>query len=95
MRASDLVLLSTRKKIPRAESYYKQNKSRHTALRSQANFYLKRRNEMSSKRRIAFGMIWQVAGTQTIEIPDELDVTDRNAVTAYLKENWEKNPDSC
>ena len=50
---------------------------------------------MSSKRRIAFGMIWQVAGTQTIEIPDELDVTDRNAVTAYLKENWEKNPDSC
>ena len=47
---------------------------------------------MSSKRRITFGMVWQVAGTQTIEIPDELDVTDRNAVTAYLKENWETIP---
>lgn len=39
-----------------------------------------------------FGMTWQVSGTQTFIIPDDIDPADEDAVSEYLQNHWSKIP---
>ncbi len=39
-----------------------------------------------------FGMTWQVSGTQTFEIPDDIDLGNENAVSEYLLNHWSEIP---
>ena len=36
---------------------------------------------------VTFGMIWQVYGKQTIEVPDDLDTTNEENVRDYIRDN--------
>ena len=37
---------------------------------------------------VTFGMTWQVSGTQTFNIPDEIDPENENEVSDYLLKHW-------
>lgn len=39
---------------------------------------------------VKFGMIWQVSGTQTLEIPDCIDPQNTEKVTEFLQEHWDE-----
>ncbi len=41
---------------------------------------------------VKFGMIWQVSGTQTLEIPDCIDPQNTEKVTEFLQEHWDEIP---
>ena len=41
---------------------------------------------------VSFGMYWQCYGRQTIEIPDDIDLKDINAVIEYIESKWENIP---
>ena len=41
---------------------------------------------------VTFGMVWQVSGKQTINLPDDIDTTDEEAVKNYIKEQWDNIP---
>lgn len=40
------------------------------------------------KKTVEFGMVWQCYGRQTVELPDDIDSTDINAVKNYIKSIW-------
>ena len=39
-------------------------------------------------KRIRFGMFWECYGYQNIELPDDIDANDSEAICDYLRENW-------
>lgn len=39
-----------------------------------------------------FSMVWQVYGKQTIELPDYIDVEDKEAVRQYIEDIWRDIP---
>lgn len=41
---------------------------------------------------VKFGMFWQCYGYQTVELPDNIDTEDADAVKAYLESIWEDIP---
>lgn len=41
---------------------------------------------------VEFGMFWQAYGYQSIELPDEIDEKDMDAVKAYINEHWDEIP---
>jgi hypothetical protein len=41
---------------------------------------------------VTFGMVWQVFGKQTINLPDNIDTTDEDAVKNYIQEQWDNIP---
>ena len=41
---------------------------------------------------VTFGIIWQVCGKQTIEVPDDLDTTNEENVRDYIRDNWADIP---
>ena len=41
-------------------------------------------------KHVNFGMFWQVYGRQTIELPDDIDETDEDAVVEYIKSVWDE-----
>ena len=41
---------------------------------------------------VKFGMAWTVYGSQEMELPDTVDVHDKEAVMEYLRENWDQIP---
>lgn len=41
---------------------------------------------------VTFSMVWQCIGYQTIELPDDIDATDEEAVRDYIEDNWEDIP---
>lgn len=41
---------------------------------------------------VTFGMVWQVSGKQTINLPDDIDTTDEEAVRNYIQEQWDNIP---
>ena len=43
-------------------------------------------------KRVRFGMCWQCYGHQDIELPDDIDTNDIDAVKEYLEKNWEDIP---
>lgn len=43
-------------------------------------------------KRVRFGMFWQCYGYQEIELPDDIDVNDEEAVKEYIEENWTNIP---
>lgn len=43
-------------------------------------------------KEVTFGMVWQMAGKQTISIPDDIDPNDQDAIRDYIKENWDSIP---
>ena len=40
-------------------------------------------------KQVTFGMVWQMAGKQTIDIPDDMDPNDQDAIRDYIQENWD------
>lgn len=45
-----------------------------------------------SRRTVSFGMCWQVYGSQTIDLPDNIDANDEDAVKDYIRSVWEDIP---
>ena len=43
-------------------------------------------------KRVKFGMVWQCYGYQDIELPDDIDINDEDAVQEYLENNWDNIP---
>ena len=43
-------------------------------------------------KQVTFGMVWQMAGKQTIDIPDDIDLNDQDAIREYIQENWDIIP---
>lgn len=43
-------------------------------------------------RRVRFGMFWQCYGYQDIELPDDIDANDKEAVKQYLESIWADIP---
>ena len=41
---------------------------------------------------VTFGVYWQCYGYQTIELPDYIDVNDKEAVKAHLQKIWDFIP---
>ena len=41
-------------------------------------------------KHVNFGMFWQVYGRQTIELPDDIDEKDEDAVIDYIKSVWDE-----
>ena len=41
---------------------------------------------------VTFGMVWQVSGRQSIDLPDDIDINDEDAVKDYIRENWSDIP---
>ena len=41
---------------------------------------------------VSFGMFWQVYGRQEIELPDDVNATDEDAVKAYIRSVWPEVP---
>ena len=39
-----------------------------------------------------FNMVWLVSGKQTIELPDDIDTNDKEAVRAYIQSQWANIP---
>ena len=39
-------------------------------------------------KQVTFGMVWQIASKQTIDIPDDVDLNDQDAIRDYIQENW-------
>lgn len=39
---------------------------------------------------VNFGMFWQEYGRQTIELPDDIDEKDEDAVVEYIKSVWDE-----
>lgn len=40
-------------------------------------------------KRVRFGMFWQEYGYQEIDLPDDIDDTDDEAVKDYIKSVWD------
>ena len=38
---------------------------------------------------IEFGMYWEMYGRQTVDIPDDIDENDDDAVKEYIKKVWD------
>ena len=51
--------------------------------------------KVKAKKKVSFGMYWQVYGRQAIELPDDIDETDIEAVKAYIREVWDDIPLPC
>lgn len=43
-------------------------------------------------KKVKFGMVWQCYGHQTIDLPDWVDIDNRNAVIEYIRDFWEDVP---
>ena len=43
-------------------------------------------------KEVTFGMVWQMAGKQTIMLPDDIDPNDQDAIREYIQENWDSIP---
>ena len=43
-------------------------------------------------RQVTFGMVWQCCGRQTVELPDDIDARDKDAVREYLESIWSEIP---
>lgn len=41
---------------------------------------------------VKFGMVWQCAGTQTADLPDNINPSDHAAVEQYLLSIWDDIP---
>ena len=41
-------------------------------------------------KHVNFGMFWQEYGRQTIELPDDIDEKDEDAVVEYIKSVWDE-----
>ena len=41
---------------------------------------------------VSFGMFWQSYGRQTIDLPDEIDASNQEAVIQYIKSVWDDIP---
>lgn len=41
---------------------------------------------------VSFMMTWEMSGRQTIDLPDEIDPNDKDAVREYIQENWDDIP---
>ena len=41
---------------------------------------------------VSFGMYWQSYGRQTIDLPDEIDASNQEAVIQYIKSVWANIP---
>ena len=38
---------------------------------------------------VEFNMTWMMSGRQSIDLPDDIDAKDANAVRSYIKEHWD------
>ncbi len=43
-------------------------------------------------KKVSFGMFWEVYGRQTIELPDDVDENDIEAVKDYIRSVWDDIP---
>lgn len=43
-------------------------------------------------KQVTFGMVWQCCGRQTVELPDDIDAHDKDAVREYLESIWSEIP---
>ena len=43
-------------------------------------------------KKVSFGMYWQSYGRQTIDLPDDIDTSDKDAVLEYIKSVWDDIP---
>ena len=41
---------------------------------------------------VSFGMFWEAYGRQTIDLPDEIDANNQDAVIQYIKSVWDDIP---
>ena len=41
---------------------------------------------------VTFDMVWMVSGKQTIDLPDDIDPNDKEAVLSYLRFEWPNIP---
>lgn len=41
---------------------------------------------------VSFWMFWQESGRQTIELPDDIDINDAEAVRDYIASVWDDIP---
>lgn len=41
---------------------------------------------------VHFGMVWQSYGHQSLELPDEVDANDIDAVRQYILDHWDEIP---
>ena len=39
---------------------------------------------------VKFGMTWQVAGTQTIELPNNINADNEEEVKEYISKHWDE-----
>lgn len=42
--------------------------------------------------KVSFGMHFEVYGRQTVELPDDIDPKNKEAIIKYLKDNWDDIP---
>lgn len=43
-------------------------------------------------KKVSFGMHWEMYGRQTIELPDDINAEDDEAVRAYIISQWDHIP---
>ena len=48
--------------------------------------------KVRARKCVTFGMVWQSFGVQSIDLPDDIDENDKNAVIAYIKDHWAEIP---
>lgn len=67
-------------------------KTLHFSIEGDFITNLAREKEIKPMKTVTFGMIWQVYGKQTIEVPDDLDTTNEENVRDYIRDNWADIP---
>ena len=45
-----------------------------------------------SKKKVSFGMFWEMYGTCVVDLPDEVDENDAAAVLQYIQDHWDNFP---